>query len=78
MALKILNRAYVENKFDSIQEEINVLCQLDHPNIIKLFETYEDVRNIYLVMELCEGGELFDRIIDTGHYSENSARRCFS
>ena len=45
----------------------------DHPHIIKLFETFEDKRNIYLVMELCEGGELFDRIINDGYFSEAKA-----
>merc|ERR1712093_413720 len=43
---------------------------MDHPNIIKLYESFEDHRNIYLVLELCVGGELFDRIIDSGHFTE--------
>lgn len=47
--------------------------RLDHPNIIKLFEVYEDEKNLYLVMELCTGGELFERIIKSGHFSERYA-----
>lgn len=39
---------------------------LDHPNIIKLYESFEDEKNIYLILELCEGGELFDRITEKG------------
>jgi calcium-dependent protein kinase len=44
--------------------EINIMTKIDHPHVIKLFEIYEDNRYIYLVMEECCGGELFDRIID--------------
>lgn len=44
-----------------------------HPNIIKLRATYEDSENVHLVMELCGGGELFDRIVARGHYSERAA-----
>merc|ERR1719359_573110 len=46
---------------------------MDHPNIIKLYETFEDHRSIYLVMELSAGGELFDRIIESGHFTEVQA-----
>ena len=42
-----------------------------------MYESYEDKRNIYIVMELCEGGELFDRILDKGSFSENEARNIF-
>ena len=41
--------------------EINIMIELDHPNIIKLYEYYENEKNIYLIMELSTGGELFDR-----------------
>jgi len=54
------------------------MIKLDHPNVIKLYETYEDNKNVYLVMELCEGGELFDRIIDKGHFTEKEARDVFT
>ena len=43
---------------------------MDHPNIVKLYEFYEDSHQFHLVQELCSGGELFDRIIDSGHFSE--------
>jgi calcium-dependent protein kinase len=44
--------------------EINIMIQIDHPNIIKLYEVFEDNRYIHLIMEMCTGGELFDRIMD--------------
>lgn len=72
-AIKIIPKSKVRNP-DRFRREIEIMRNLDHPNIIKLFETFEDARNVYLVMELCEGGELFDRIIDKGHFSENEAR----
>nr|AZL94174.1 calcium-dependent protein kinase [Cardiosporidium cionae] len=47
--------------------------RIDHPNIIKLFEVYEDSENLYLVMDICTGGELFDRIIKSSFFSERYA-----
>ena len=48
---------------EGFKYEINILIKLDHPNIIKLYEVYENENYFYLIMELCSGGELFDRII---------------
>ena len=45
--------------------EISILIKLDHPNIIKLYEVYENDEYFHLIMELCSGGELFDRIISS-------------
>ncbi len=48
---------------EGFKNELNILIKLDHPNIIKLYEVYENDEFFYLIMELCLGGELFDRII---------------
>ncbi|CAD8100790.1 unnamed protein product [Paramecium sonneborni] len=75
-AVKVIPKSKVKNP-DRFKKEIDILRQLDHPNIIKLYETFEDQRNVYLVMELCEGGELFDRIMDKGYFSEAEAHEIF-
>ena len=46
---------------------------MDHPNILKLYEVYQDDARFYVVTELCEGGELFDEIIKRNHFSEKDA-----
>lgn len=43
-------------------EEMNIMAKLDHPNVIRIFDYFEDKKSYYLVMEYCEGGELFDKI----------------
>ena len=45
----------------------------NHPSIVSLKDAYEDDHAVHLVMELCEGGELFDRIVARGHYTERAA-----
>lgn len=59
-----------------LAQEIEIIQWLDHPNIVRLYEVFEDARCIYIVMELCTGGELFDAILnaDSG-FSEKSAAR---
>lgn len=52
------------------RQEMQLLSILDHPNIAKLFESFEDYNSIYLIMELCTGGELFDRLSHVGMFSE--------
>eukprot|EP00382_Lankesteria_abbotti_P000717 CAMPEP_0113844434 /NCGR_PEP_ID=MMETSP0372-20130328/236_1 /TAXON_ID=340204 /ORGANISM="Lankesteria abbotti" /LENGTH=637 /DNA_ID=CAMNT_0000813439 /DNA_START=216 /DNA_END=2129 /DNA_ORIENTATION=- /assembly_acc=CAM_ASM_000359 len=60
---KIVNKDKAAIPIEQIQAEIEVLKSLDHPNIIKVFEVYEDYNSMYIIMELCEGGELLDRIV---------------
>lgn len=71
-AVKTIAKTQMKN-LERFKQEIAIMKMMDHPNIIKLFETFEDHRNIYLVMELCSGGELFDRIIESGHFTEVQA-----
>jgi calcium-dependent protein kinase len=61
-ACKELIKKSISN-YEGLMREVNLMIKLDHPNIIKLYEYYEDEKNIYLIMELCTGGELFDKII---------------
>jgi calcium-dependent protein kinase len=59
---------------DLILQEIGILSSLDHPNIIKYHETYQSAKYMYLVMEFCGGGELFDKLTSNNKtFSEASA-----
>ncbi|EUD65415.1 CAMK/CDPK protein kinase [Plasmodium inui San Antonio 1] len=66
--VKILKKKKLKNI--KINEEINVLIYLDHPNIIKIFDVYENVDCTYIVMELCEGGELMEKIVKSAFFNE--------
>ncbi|KAJ8755594.1 hypothetical protein K2173_022173 [Erythroxylum novogranatense] len=59
---------------EDVKREVEIMKHLPkHPNIVSLRDTYEDDHAVHLVMELCEGGELFDRIVARGHYTERAA-----
>jgi calcium-dependent protein kinase len=59
---------------DDVRRELHIMHHLSgHPNIVTIKGAYEDPVAVHLVMELCAGGELFDRIIARGHYSEARA-----
>jgi len=55
-----------------LRDEIFIMCQLDHPNIVRIEEVYESTNEIYIVQELCLGGDLFDRLDEQPdyHYTE--------
>ncbi|KAF7810382.1 calcium-dependent protein kinase 1-like [Senna tora] len=67
---KLINR----DDIDDIRREVQIMHHLTgHRNIVELKGAYEDRHSVNLIMELCAGGELFDRIIAKGHYSERAA-----
>ena len=57
-----------------LADEISILKELNHPNIMKLYEVYDEPLFYYLVTELMGGGELFDRIVQKQAYNEREAR----
>lgn len=75
-AIKVIARSKIRN-WERFQTEVKILQTLDHPNVIKLYEYFEDDTNVYLVTELCTGGELFDRIIKEEYFNEKKAARIF-
>ncbi|KAI5601357.1 hypothetical protein POPTR_001G097400v4 [Populus trichocarpa] len=67
---KLINRDDIED----VLREVQIMHHLTgHRNVVELKGAYEDRHSVNLIMELCEGGELFDRIITKGHYSERAA-----
>ncbi|ESR65596.1 hypothetical protein CICLE_v10010666mg [Citrus x clementina] len=63
---------------DDVRREIEIMRHLSgQPNIVQFKGAYEDRHSVHIVMELCAGGELFDRIIAKGHYSERDAASVF-
>lgn len=54
-------------------QEVTLLRKLKHQNIIRLYEVYESDKNIHLILEYLEGGELFERIKKKGTYDEKDA-----
>jgi len=65
-AIKSVEKAglkrYVNNVSEFVRREVDILRRLDHPHIVRLYEAVEDESTIYLVLEMCEGGDLLERV----------------
>ena len=72
VAIKSIPKARVRN-LENLRREVNILQDLHHPNVIRFIDVYEDALAVHLVMELCTGGELFDRIASEKSFSEAKA-----
>ena len=64
-AVKIIPKSKVDLKL--LINEVNILSKLSHPNIMQIYEIFDDNTNIYIVSEYCKGGELFDIISTKGN-----------
>ena len=78
-AVKIFKKDLMKSDTDKMTliREITILRTLDHPNIIRTFEFFEDIKRLYLIMEYCSGGELFTEILRRQSFSEQDAAKIF-
>lgn len=79
VAVKIIEKANVSTlkQKHSVQREVRLMKLLNHPNIVKVFDILETETEIYIAMELADGGELFDYIVAQGKVKEIEARKFF-
>eukprot|EP01029_Cantina_marsupialis_P017317 TRINITY_DN3887_c0_g2_i1.p1 TRINITY_DN3887_c0_g2~~TRINITY_DN3887_c0_g2_i1.p1 ORF type:complete len:742 (-),score=204.19 TRINITY_DN3887_c0_g2_i1:213-2438(-) len=74
-AVKIIDtRKLKKTDVDHIKHEVNIMKELEHPNIVKLFDCFEEDPMFFIVTELCTGGELFEQVVERTFYSEREAR----
>lgn len=79
VAVKTLSKhgRYGSGDVPLIRNEIQVMAlileRVDNPHVVKLLDVFDDAESVHLVVELCTGGELFQSIVQRGHYSERHA-----
>uniref|UniRef100_A0A6A7GDE1 non-specific serine/threonine protein kinase n=1 Tax=Hirondellea gigas TaxID=1518452 RepID=A0A6A7GDE1_9CRUS len=73
-ALKIVKKKNLNaEELMTINDEVEIMNQISHKNVVRLIEIYDTPKNLYMVLELLNGGELFERIVAKGQYSEKMA-----
>jgi calcium-dependent protein kinase len=62
-AIKTITKSKISDRsLKRLEQELDILASLDHPNLVKYYATYTDKQHIHIVMELCQGGEVFEKI----------------
>ncbi len=71
-AMKVISKELIQSGVDSneISNEIKILSRLDHPNIMKIYEFFEDKNNFYIITEYCDEGDLASKMDKEGKFSE--------
>lgn len=76
VAVKVFtNNKMSASQVKGLKDEVEIMKQLVHPNIVKFYDFFEELEKSYVIMEKINGGELFDRIIRKQHYNENEAQQ---
>ena len=75
VAIKIMKKSQIINQDDLIRidREIQMLKSLNHENVIKIYNIFEDLKRFYIIMEYCENGELFNRIVEKNRLTEDES-----
>jgi hypothetical protein len=73
-AIKVIKKSKLNSEeLAVVHDEVEIMHKVNHPNCVQLFEMFETTKKMYMVLELLTGGELFDRIVKKGSYSEKEA-----
>lgn len=77
VAIKVLTKKHMsKTDINEIYSEVQILNSLDHPNIVKYYEVYEDKKSLYIVMEYCSGSNLYEKLTYQGiKYSETECAK---
>lgn len=75
-AVKVISKKKIKN-METFLQEVEIMKKLDHPNVLKLYEYFIDEEDVFLITEICKGGELFDRIVEKEFYPEPEAAIIF-
>jgi len=75
-AIKCINKASLSPEDnEALSTEVQILESVSHPNVVHLKEVFDTPKVFYMVMEIMKGGELFDKVVEKEHYTEDEARK---
>ena len=78
-AVKIIDKSALgADDKSALQVECDTMLMVDHANIVCLKEVFDNDKKFFMILEICSGGELFDRIVEVEHYTEKQAQMTFS
>ena len=74
VAVKVIRKKRLpDEEYENLKLEVEIMMGLEHPNIVRLIDYFDEEDAVYIITELCRGGELLDRIIELKHYTEYNA-----